>query len=95
MSNLCEFRSVTRPQSTHTMAPATEIAVIFLKPDATIEDASSPAGQQFAKCRDVLKVQKGYQRQYWGRQMEDPKLLIWTIDWFVTEGSTSVTRIHN
>jgi len=67
--------------STDTMPGATEIALLFLKPDATIEDASSPAGQQLRKVLDFVAAQKGFQQLYYGRQLEDPRLLILTIDW--------------
>jgi len=63
------------------MPGATEIALIYLKPDATVEDASSPAGQQMRKCMDFVATQKGFQRQYYGRQLEDPRLLVYTLDW--------------
>jgi hypothetical protein len=61
------------------MPAATELAVIYLKPDANFEDASSPAAKQLRKCLDIVAAQKGYQRQYYGRQLEDPSLFIWSI----------------
>jgi hypothetical protein len=61
------------------MPQATETAIIYLKPDSNFEDASSPAAAQLRKCLDIVAAQKGCQRQYYGRQLEDPSLFIWSI----------------
>jgi hypothetical protein len=61
------------------MPQATETAIIYLKPDSNFEDASSPAAAQLRKCLDIVAALKGYQRQYYGRQLEDPSLFIWSI----------------
>lgn len=61
------------------MPPVTEIALLYVKPDATIEDSSSPSGQQLRKVFDFVAGQKGFQRQYYGRQLEDPNLLVYTL----------------
>ncbi len=76
------------------MPAATEIALIFLKADATIEDASSPAGQHLRKCMDFVAGQKGFQRQYYGRQLEDPRLLVWTLDWVCSCPMTRTPGAH-
>ena len=60
------------------MPAATEIARIYIKPNVTIEDASSPDGQQFQKSLAIVAAQKGFQRQYWGRSMEEPNVLVWS-----------------
>ena len=61
------------------MPPVTEIETLKVKADATPEDASSPAGQVMKQMIDLLAAQKGFQRAYWGRQIEDPSLLILAI----------------
>jgi hypothetical protein len=61
------------------MPAATETAIIYLKPDTNFEDASSPAAKQLRKCLDIVAAQKGCQRQYYGRQLEDPSLFVWSI----------------
>jgi hypothetical protein len=61
------------------MPQATETAIIHLKPDSNFEDTSSPAAAQLRKCLDIVAAQKGCQRQYYGRQLEDPSLFIWSI----------------
>jgi len=63
------------------MPPATETAVLYLKPDLNIDDSASPDAKQLRKCLDIVASQKGFQRQYYGRQVEDPSLFIWSIDW--------------
>ena len=61
------------------MIAATENAIFHLKPDVNFEDASSPAAKQLRKCLDMVAAQKGCQRQYYGRQLEDPSLFVWSI----------------
>jgi len=63
------------------MAPAVEIVNIPLIADADIENASSAAGKQFRELLDIVAAQKGCQRQYWGRKLEDQSVLVWTVDW--------------
>jgi hypothetical protein len=74
-ARICELQT----HSLVTMPQATETAVIYLKPDSNFEDTSSPAAAQLRKCLDIVAVQKGCQRQYYGRQLEDPSLFIWSI----------------
>ena len=61
--------SQTSSQGTMT-APATEIALIPLQIGATIEDADSPAGQIWKSTLDTVKAQEGFQRCYYGREVE-------------------------
>jgi hypothetical protein len=61
------------------MPAATETAIMYLKPDTNFEDASTPAAKQLRKCLDIVAAQKGCQQQYYGRQLEDPSLFIWSI----------------
>lgn len=60
-------------------APTTEVAILTLKPDAPIEDVSTPAGQIFNQMLNTIKSQSGFQRQYWGRQLENPNHLVLSI----------------
>lgn len=70
-----------------TMAPATELATIPLVSGATIEDADSPAGKVWQSTLDTVSQQEGYQRSYWGREIENPSVL----QLFV--GKTSILEI--
>ena len=63
------------------MAPVTEIATLPLATGIKIEDPTSPAGQSWATVLDTLQKQEGYQRSYYGRQLEDPQLVQLFIDW--------------
>ena len=58
-----------------TMAPATELATIPLVSGATIEDADSPAGKIWQSTLGTVSQQEGYQRSYWGREVENPSVL--------------------
>ena len=58
-----------------TMAPATELATIPLVSGATIEDPNSPAGKIWQSTLDTVSQQEGFQRSYWGREVENPSVL--------------------
>ena len=62
-------------------APATEVATIPIKAGATIEDPHSSAGKIWVATLDTVSQQKGYQRAYYGRELEDPSLLQLFVDW--------------
>jgi hypothetical protein len=57
------------------MSPVTEIATLFLKPGIDVEDPSSPAYTIAQETFSTISSQPGYQRAYWGRQLEDESIL--------------------
>lgn len=57
------------------MAPATELATLPLSSGATIEDANSPAGKVWQSTLDTVSTQEGFQRAYYGREVENPSVL--------------------
>lgn len=57
------------------MAPVTEIATIPLAAGATIEDPHSPAGKVWQSTLDTVSAQDGFQKAYYGREVEDPRVL--------------------
>lgn len=57
------------------MAPVTEIATFPLAAGATIEDANSPAGKVWRSALDTVSAQDGFQKAYYGREVEDPSVL--------------------
>lgn len=59
--------------------PATEITVLTLKPDALVEDVSTQHGQIFSQLLKTVSSQAGFQRQYWGRQLENPNHLVLSV----------------
>lgn len=63
------------------MTPATELATIPLVSGATIEDADSPAGKIWHTTLDTVSQQEGFQRCYWGREVENPSVLQLFVDW--------------
>lgn len=58
---------------------ATEIALIPLSSGANIEDLSSPLGEVWQSSLSTIAGQEGFQRLYWGRQVESSNV----IDFFV------------
>ena len=59
----------------------TEIALLPLKEGKTPDDPTSAAGKVHTEALNTLLAQPGVQRVYWGRQVEDPLLLRWFVDW--------------
>jgi len=57
------------------MAPATEIAILPLAVGAKVEDTDSPSHAIWQSCLDTIAGQEGYQRLYWGRQVEAQNVL--------------------
>jgi len=60
---------------------ATEIALLPLHKGKSPEDANSPSGQALKDCLDTLTEQEGFQRAYWGTELENLDLLHLYIDW--------------
>jgi len=61
-------------------SPATEIAYITLKPGVNIE-GSTPEAKVWQESLSIVAAQEGYKSAYYGRQLEDPSVLIFAIDW--------------
>ena len=57
------------------MAPATEIATLPLAAGATIEDPSSPAGKVWQSTLDTVSAQEGFQKAYYGREVENQSVV--------------------
>lgn len=57
------------------MAPATEIAVFPLNAGVNLDDPKSASGAIWQSTLDTVSQQDGYQRLYWGRQIENPQIL--------------------
>lgn len=63
------------------MAPATELATLPLASGAAIEDPDSPAGKVWQSTLDTVSQQDGFQRAYWGREVENQSVLQLFVDW--------------
>ncbi|KAI9760799.1 MAG: hypothetical protein M4579_001429 [Chaenotheca gracillima] len=62
--------------------PITEVARLPFAPGSTFEDPSTPTGQIWhEEFLAVLQRQPGYQRLYYGRQIESPNEVLLMIDW--------------
>lgn len=61
------------------MPTTTEIAIVTTPEGSTYDDPSSEHGKVWAKTRQTTSEQAGFQRSFWGRQIEDPNKLIWLI----------------
>ena len=57
------------------MAPATEIATLPLITGATIEDPDSSAGKVWQSTLDTVSAQDGFQRAYYGREVENQSVV--------------------
>lgn len=55
--------------------PATEIATLPLSAGANIEDHSSAAGKVWQATLDTVSQQEGFQRAYYGREVENQSVL--------------------
>lgn len=58
------------------MAPATEIATLPLDAGANLEDPQSSSSKIWQSALDTISQQDGYQRLYWGRQVENPQIMM-------------------
>ncbi|MCJ1273232.1 hypothetical protein MMC21_001022 [Puttea exsequens] len=63
------------------MVPATEFATLPLAVGAEVEDLSSEAGKVWHSSLDTVSQQDGFQRLYWGREVENDNVLNLFIDW--------------
>ncbi|KAH0565130.1 hypothetical protein GP486_001481 [Trichoglossum hirsutum] len=61
--------------------PITQLTVLSLLPNATVEDGSSEPGRIWASALETIALQPGHRHTYWGRQIEDSSILHLHIDW--------------
>ncbi|OAP63897.1 hypothetical protein AYL99_03124 [Fonsecaea erecta] len=59
----------------------TEIALLPLRHGENPEETTSRAATVHAEALDVVLSQPGARRVCWGRQVEDPSVLTWFVDW--------------
>lgn len=71
---------------------ATEIAIFPLKDGKYPDDANSAPGQVFKDTMDVVSSQPGFQRAYWGREVENPANLRLFVDWDSVDKHTEFTK---
>ncbi|KAI9868722.1 MAG: hypothetical protein M1813_004573 [Trichoglossum hirsutum] len=61
--------------------PVTQLTVLSLHPNTTVEDPSSEAGKIWTSTLETIAAQPGYKQTYWGRQVEDDSIIHLHIDW--------------
>jgi len=61
-------------------SPPTEIAYITLKPGVDI-GGSTPEAKVWHEALSTVAAQEGYKGAYYGRQLEDPSVLLFVINW--------------
>lgn len=71
---------------------ATEIAILRLQAGKRPDDASSGPGQIFKDALDTLTEQPGFQRAYWGREVENPDNLRLFVDWDSVDAHIDFTK---
>lgn len=79
----CTFHSTPKMSS-----PATEIALLPFSPGANVEDPCSQAAKSWRSIIGTVAAQEGFQRLYWGRQIESPNL----VDFFVGRCHVTLSR---
>lgn len=52
--------------------PVTEIDILPISVDFNLDDATSTEGKTWNEILNIIKNARGYQRLYWGRQVETP-----------------------
>ncbi len=71
---------------------ATEIAVFPLKEGMRPDDANSQPGQVLKDTLNTLTEQKGFQRAYWGREVENPDVFRLFVDWNSVDDHIAFTK---
>jgi len=56
-------------------SPATEIAIFPVLVGANLEDPNSPTGKVWHSVLDTVSSQEGFQRAYFGREVEDQSMV--------------------
>jgi len=63
-------------------SPVTECATITLKPGIDLGTSGTDSAQAWNETLATVAKQAGYQRSYWGRQLENPNIVVWLIGIF-------------
>ena len=71
---------------------ATEIAIFQLKEGKSPEDANSAAGQVLKDTLNTLTEQKGFQRAYFGTELENPNTFRLFVDWDSVDAHIGFTK---
>lgn len=70
---------------------ATEVARLPLR-DGFWEDYDLSESEAFQDTINTLKVQKGFQRVYWGPELIHPDVLLFFVDWDSVEDHIAFTK---
>ncbi|KAL3419310.1 hypothetical protein PVAG01_09532 [Phlyctema vagabunda] len=70
----------------------TETLIVVPKEKISLDDAANESSRVFVQLTNTLKSQPGYTRQFWGYQVENPQLFVWSIDWESLESHTIFTK---
>lgn len=71
---------------------ATEIAIFSLHDGKIPDDANSASGQVLKDTLDQLTEQKGFQRAYFGRELENPGTFRLFVDWDSVDDHIEFTK---
>lgn len=79
--------------------PVNETIILFPKEGVSLSNTLSSASaseislvQVFVRLTNMLKGQQGFIRQFWGHEVENPNIFVWSIDW---ESYKHVTAFTN
>ena len=71
---------------------ATEIAIFPLREGHDPHDSSSQTAKVMKETFDTIAQQPGYQRLYWGTEVEDPTVFHLAVDWDSVDDHMSFTK---
>jgi heme-degrading monooxygenase HmoA len=71
---------------------ATEIAILPLREGKRPDDANSVTGQALKDVLNTLTEQDGFQRAYWGIEVENPNVLRLFVDWDSVDAHINFTK---
>lgn len=70
---------------------ATEVALLHLRDDLG-NDPDLTTNEAYRDTLTTLKQQKGFQRVYWGKQLETLSILLFFVDWDSVEDHVIFTK---
>lgn len=72
---------------------ATEIAIFPLREGMTPDDPNSLGGEILKDSFNTLTQQPGFQRAYWGREVENPSTFRLFVDWDSIDANMEFTKV--
>ena len=71
-----------------------EIVNISLKPTSNVTDASSPAGEALAKALKIASSQPGYNKLFWGVEVDNASALHIAVGEFIIQTPLTISSTY-